>query len=137
MNDRAVRDRAALITGRKLVPLPPSPLPDKFYAVIDGTGVPMTAREPPAGRPGFVTRVLPPRLPPGQAQHRHRTGTPHALRLGLRGCRRWAGVVLAELLQFRADSGRVGVLHVGEDVQCLLPGVPGSLQVAGGVAGVS
>jgi hypothetical protein len=47
----AVRDRAALITARKLVPLPPSPLPDKLYAVIDGTGVPVTARET-AGRAG-------------------------------------------------------------------------------------
>ena len=47
----ANRDRAALITARKLVPLPPSPLPDKLYAAIDGTGVPMTARET-AGRPG-------------------------------------------------------------------------------------
>ena len=47
----AVRDRAALITARKLVPLPPSPLPDKLYAVIDGTGVPMTAKET-AGRAG-------------------------------------------------------------------------------------
>jgi len=47
----AARDRAALIAGRKLVPLPPSPLPDKLYAVIDGTGVPMTARET-AGRDG-------------------------------------------------------------------------------------
>ncbi len=47
----ADRDRAALITARKLVPLPPSPLPDKLYAAIDGTGVPMTARET-AGRPG-------------------------------------------------------------------------------------
>jgi hypothetical protein len=33
------------------VPLPPSPLPDKLYAVIDGTGVPMTSRET-AGREG-------------------------------------------------------------------------------------
>jgi hypothetical protein len=32
--------RAALITARKLVPLPPDPLPDKLYAVIDGIGVP-------------------------------------------------------------------------------------------------
>jgi hypothetical protein len=47
----AVRDRAALIAGRKLVPLPPSPLPDKLYAVIDGTGVPMTSNET-AGRRG-------------------------------------------------------------------------------------
>ena len=47
----AVRDRAALITARKLVPMPPSPVPDKLYAVIDGTGVPMTARET-AGREG-------------------------------------------------------------------------------------
>jgi hypothetical protein len=48
---QAVRTRAALITGRKLVPLPPSPLPDKLYAVIDGTGVPMTSKET-AGRAG-------------------------------------------------------------------------------------
>jgi hypothetical protein len=47
----AVRERAALITARKLVPLPPSPLPDKLYAVIDGTGVPMTSKET-AGRDG-------------------------------------------------------------------------------------
>jgi hypothetical protein len=47
----AVRGRAALITSRKVVPLPPSPLPDKLYGVIDGTGVPMTAKET-AGREG-------------------------------------------------------------------------------------
>ena len=47
----AHRDRAALITARTLVPLPPSPLPDKLYAAIDGTGVPVTAREA-AGRAG-------------------------------------------------------------------------------------
>ena len=47
----AGRDRARLIAARKLVPLPPSPLPDKLYIVIDGTGVPMTARET-AGRQG-------------------------------------------------------------------------------------
>ena len=47
----AGRERARLIAARKLVPLPPSPLPDKLYAVIDGTGVPMTSRET-AGRDG-------------------------------------------------------------------------------------
>jgi hypothetical protein len=47
----AVRGRAALITSRKVVPLPPSPVPDKLYGVIDGTGVPMTAKET-AGREG-------------------------------------------------------------------------------------
>ena len=41
----ASRDRARLIAGRKLVPLPPRPLPDKLYAVIDGTGVPVTGKE--------------------------------------------------------------------------------------------
>jgi hypothetical protein len=41
----AFRDTASLIARRKLVPLPPSPLPDKLYAVIDGTGVPVTAKE--------------------------------------------------------------------------------------------
>ena len=33
------------------MPLPPSPLPDKLYAAIDGTGVPVTAKET-AGRDG-------------------------------------------------------------------------------------
>jgi hypothetical protein len=47
----AVRDRARAITDRQLIPLPPSPLPDKLYAAIDGTGVPMTAQET-AGREG-------------------------------------------------------------------------------------
>ncbi|MGH3194502.1 MAG: hypothetical protein ACRDNT_00910 [Streptosporangiaceae bacterium] len=47
----ASRGRAALITARTLVPLPPSPLPDKLYAAIDGTGVPVTAKEA-AGRQG-------------------------------------------------------------------------------------
>jgi len=47
----AGRERAALIGSRKLVPLPPVPLPDKLYIVIDGTGVPVTARET-AGRQG-------------------------------------------------------------------------------------
>ncbi len=47
----AGRGRAVLIEARKLVPLPPSPLPDKLYAAIDGTGVPMTAKET-AGREG-------------------------------------------------------------------------------------
>jgi hypothetical protein len=47
----AVRGRAALISARKLVPLPPSPLPDKLYAAIDGTGVPMVPAET-AGRDG-------------------------------------------------------------------------------------
>ena len=47
----AGRHRARLIAARKLVPLPPSPAPDKLYAVIDGTGVPMTSKET-AGREG-------------------------------------------------------------------------------------
>jgi hypothetical protein len=47
----AGRDRATLIATRKLVPLPPSPLPGNLYAAIDGTGVPVTSRET-AGRPG-------------------------------------------------------------------------------------
>jgi hypothetical protein len=47
----AGRQRARLTAARKLVPLPPSPLPDKLYAAIDGTGVPMTGRET-AGRQG-------------------------------------------------------------------------------------
>ncbi len=47
----ALRERAGLIAGRKVAPLPPQPLPDKLYAVIDGTGVPMTSRET-AGRDG-------------------------------------------------------------------------------------
>ena len=47
----ASRERAGLIAGRKLVPLPPDPLPDKLYMVIDGTGVPVTSKET-AGREG-------------------------------------------------------------------------------------
>jgi hypothetical protein len=47
----AGRERARLIAARKLGPLPPSPLPGKLYAAIDGTGVPMTSRET-AGRAG-------------------------------------------------------------------------------------
>jgi len=47
----AGRDRARLIAARKLVPLPSSPLPDKLYAAIDGTGVPVTGKET-AGRDG-------------------------------------------------------------------------------------
>jgi hypothetical protein len=47
----ASRTAAGLIARRKLVPLPPEPLPDKLYIVIDGTGVPVTARET-AGRDG-------------------------------------------------------------------------------------
>jgi hypothetical protein len=47
----ASRSRSGLIARRKLVPLPPSPLPDKLYIVIDGTGVPMTSKET-AGREG-------------------------------------------------------------------------------------
>jgi hypothetical protein len=47
----ADRDRAAAITARTLVPLPPSPLPDKLYAAIDGTGVPMVPAQT-AGRDG-------------------------------------------------------------------------------------
>jgi hypothetical protein len=41
----ASRAQARLIARRKLVPLPPQQLPDKLYAVIDGTGVPVTGKE--------------------------------------------------------------------------------------------
>ena len=47
----ASRSRAGLIARRKLVPMPPQPPPDKLYAVIDGTGVPVTSKET-AGREG-------------------------------------------------------------------------------------
>jgi hypothetical protein len=47
----ASRSRAGLIAGRKLIPMPPEPLPDKLYIVIDGTGVPVTSKET-AGRAG-------------------------------------------------------------------------------------
>jgi hypothetical protein len=47
----AGRARAVAINARTLVPLPPSPLPDKLYACIDGTGVPMVPAET-AGRAG-------------------------------------------------------------------------------------
>jgi hypothetical protein len=41
----ASRGQARLIARRKVIPLPPEPLPDKLYAVIDGTGVPVTSKE--------------------------------------------------------------------------------------------
>ena len=47
----AISERSSLIAGRKLVPLPPSPLADMLYGAIDGTGVTMTAKET-AGREG-------------------------------------------------------------------------------------
>jgi hypothetical protein len=47
----AVCERSALIAGRKLAVLPPSPCPDMLYGAIDGTGVTVTARET-AGREG-------------------------------------------------------------------------------------
>ena len=47
----AVRERSVLIAGRKVVPMPPSPVPDMLYGAIDGTGVTMTAKET-AGREG-------------------------------------------------------------------------------------
>ena len=62
----ADRGRAALITARRLVPLPPSPVPDKLYAVLDGTGVPVvSAGDCRAGRQG---RGRPGRHPRGQAR---------------------------------------------------------------------
>ena len=42
--------RAALITARKLVPLAPSPLPDKLYGAVDGTGVCMPSAGEHVGR---------------------------------------------------------------------------------------
>ena len=42
----ASRTAAALVARRKLAPLPPSPLPDKLYAIIDGTSVPVEAVQP-------------------------------------------------------------------------------------------
>ena len=54
----ADRSRAKAITTRRLVPLPPSPLPGKLYAAIDGTGVPVTAKEA-AGRDGVVATTSP------------------------------------------------------------------------------
>ena len=47
----AVRERAAAITARTIVPMPPRLLPDMLYGAVDGTGVTMTARET-AGRKG-------------------------------------------------------------------------------------
>ena len=40
-----------MIADRKVVPMPPRPVPDMLYGVIDGTGVPVTAEET-AGRDG-------------------------------------------------------------------------------------
>jgi hypothetical protein len=47
----AVRERSALLAGRKVVPLPPQTCPDMLYGAIDGTGVTTTAKET-AGREG-------------------------------------------------------------------------------------
>jgi len=47
----AVRARAAAITSRKVVPMTNFPLADMMYAAIDGTCVPVTAKET-AGRKG-------------------------------------------------------------------------------------
>jgi len=41
----AIKEQAAAIAARTLVPLPPAPLPDMLYVAIDGTGVPMVAAE--------------------------------------------------------------------------------------------
>jgi hypothetical protein len=62
----ALRERAAMITARKLVPLPPSPVPDMLYGAIDGTGVTMTAKGT-AGREGKGRRRPRPH-PRGQAR---------------------------------------------------------------------
>ncbi len=44
--------RAAAITARQVLPLPPAaPLPDMLYVAVDGTGVPMVTAET-EGRPG-------------------------------------------------------------------------------------
>jgi hypothetical protein len=48
---QAVRERSDAIAGRKIVPLAPQPVRDMLYGLIDGTGVPMTAKET-AGRDG-------------------------------------------------------------------------------------
>jgi hypothetical protein len=47
----ALRERTAMITSRKLVPLPPQQPADMLYGAIDGTGITMTAKET-AGRAG-------------------------------------------------------------------------------------
>ena len=62
---RGLRERAPgrvhLLPGQghrrpRSAPRPPSPLPDKLYAVIDGTGVPMTSKEA-AGPQGAKART--------------------------------------------------------------------------------
>jgi hypothetical protein len=47
----AVRERAVAVTRRKVIPMPPDPVPDMMYAAIDGTCIPVTAKET-AGRQG-------------------------------------------------------------------------------------
>ncbi|WP_129669124.1 ISKra4 family transposase [Phytoactinopolyspora endophytica] len=49
--EQAARAETAAILARRVVPLPPSPMPDKLYVAIDGTGVPMIPTET-AGRTG-------------------------------------------------------------------------------------
>jgi hypothetical protein len=49
---RMIEARAAAVTARALVPIPPRrPLPDILYIAVDGTGVPMVPAET-EGRPG-------------------------------------------------------------------------------------
>jgi hypothetical protein len=50
-----IKARAAAITARTLVPLPPNPRPDMLYTAIDGTGVPMIPAET-ADRPAKTDR---------------------------------------------------------------------------------
>ena len=47
----ATQAHAGAILSRRVVPLPPAPLPDKLYIAVDGTGVPMVPAET-AGRAG-------------------------------------------------------------------------------------
>ncbi len=78
----ACRQRARLTASRKLVPLPPSPLPDKLYAVIDGTGVPLAdllARSAAMARFARAGHVL--GSVPGALAERHAAPRPASWRL--------------------------------------------------------
>jgi hypothetical protein len=41
----AIAARAEAISSRRVLPLPPDPVPDMLYIAVDGTGVPVVARE--------------------------------------------------------------------------------------------
>ena len=80
----AVRERSAAIAGRKVVPMPPSPCPDMLYGAIDGTGVTMTAKEPPGAKARARTGGPAPARSSSPCSSPRTTSTTTATRCGTR-----------------------------------------------------